>query len=248
MEERVKKGFWRRVLDRAAGVVDLHAVVDFITGFTGLLYGKLDSRLEIDEAVKKQLRKPVPGYISWWGCFGGITFLLFLIQVVTGVLLAVYYRPGTESAYESVLFIMNGVSYGWLIRSIHRYAAELMILTCFIHMVKVYLYAAYKPPRELNWVSGAFLLLLTLAFGFTGYLLPWDQRAYWATTVGTQIAEAVPVVGKYIAYVLRGGDAVGAPTLARFYALHVIILPWVMAFFLAAHFFMIRRQGVAEKL
>jgi len=248
MADEGRKGFWATVLARLGAVVDLHALVNFLGGFTGLLYGRLDSRLDIGAAIKKQLHKPVPGYINWAGFFGGITFLLFIIQVVTGVLLAVYYRPGAESAYESVVFIMNDVSFGWLVRSVHRYAAELMILTCFIHMVKVYLYAAYKPPRELNWVSGAFLLLLTLTFGFTGYLLPWDQRAYWATTVGTQIAEAVPVVGKYLAYVLRGGDAVGGATLARFYAIHVVVLPWLMTFFLIGHFFMIRRQGVAEKM
>ncbi len=248
MAEEKPKSKFDRLLSAVGKAVDLHALINLIGGFTGALYGKLDDRLEIGDAVRHQLRKPIEGRHNWFGCFGGITFLLFMIQVVTGVLLAVYYRPGTETAYESILVIMNDVSYGWLIRSIHRYAAELMVLTCFIHMGKVYLYAAYKPPRELNWVSGAFLLLLTLVFGFTGYLLPWDQRAFWATTVGTQIAEMVPLVGKYIAYVLRGGDVIGGATLARFYAVHVIVLPWTVMFFLVAHFFMIRRQGAAEKL
>jgi quinol-cytochrome oxidoreductase complex cytochrome b subunit len=244
-----RKSFGDRAVEWIAENVNLHWLVNLVSAFTGFLYGELDERLELKDAIRKQLRKPISGRVSyWWGCFGGITFVLFAIQVVTGVLLAVYYRPTTEGAYDSVLFIMNDVRYGWLIRSVHRYAAELMVLTVMVHMVKVFLSGAYKPPRELTWVSGALLLVLTLTFGFTGYLLPWDQRAYWATTVGTEMANAVPLVGKYVAYALRGGDVIGQRTLSRFYALHVIILPWITAFFLFSHFLMIRRQGAYEPL
>ncbi|NIT36013.1 MAG: DUF4405 domain-containing protein [candidate division Zixibacteria bacterium] len=244
-----RKSIADRLIEWIAKNVNLYSLVNLFSAFTGFLYGELDERLELREAIRKQLRKPISGRVShWWGCFGGITFLLFMIQVVTGVLLAVYYRPTTEGAYDSILFIMNEVRYGWLIRSIHRYAAELMVLTVMIHMAKVFLSGAYKPPRELTWVSGAFLLFLTLAFGFSGYLLPWDQRAYWATTIATQMADSVPLIGKYLSYVLRGGDVIAQRTLSRFYALHVIVLPWVTAFFLLSHFLMIRRQGPYEPL
>jgi len=238
-----------RLVAWVAENVNLRVLINLFGTFTGFLYGELDERLELKAAVQKQLRKPLSGRVTHWGgCFGGITFLLFAIQVVTGVLLAIYYRPSVESAHDSVLFIMNDVRYGWLIRSVHRYAAELMVLTVMVHMVKVFLAGAYKPPRELTWVSGVFLLFLTLTFGFTGYLLPWDQRAYWATTVGTEMAHSVPLVGKYLSYALKGGDVIGQRTLSRFYAMHVIVLPWVTAFFLLSHFLMIRRQGAYEPL
>jgi quinol-cytochrome oxidoreductase complex cytochrome b subunit len=244
-----RKSLADRAVEWVARNVNLRAIINIVATFTGFLYGELDERLELKEAIVKQFRKPISGRVSqWWGCFGGITFVLFMIQVVTGVLLAVYYRPTTEGAYNSILFIMNDVRYGWLIRSVHRYAAELMVLTVMIHMAKVFLAGAYKPPRELTWVSGVVLLTLTLAFGFTGYLLPWDQRAYWATTVGTEMAHSVPLVGKYLAAMLRGGDVIGQPTVSRFYTLHVIVLPWAVAFLLMSHFLMIRRQGAYEPL
>ncbi len=244
-----KKSFMDRLVEWVADNINVRAVLNLFGTFTGFLYGELDERLELQEAIKKQMRKPIPGHASGWhGCFGGITLLLFMIQIVTGVLLAIYYRPTTGAAHESILFIMNEVQYGWLIRSIHRYAAELMVLTVFIHMVKVFLSGAYKSPRELTWVSGVLLLFLTMAFGFTGYLLPWDQRAYWATTVGTEMANSVPLVGRYIALMLKGGEMIGEKTLARFYAAHVIILPWFTAFLLMAHFLMIRRQGISEPM
>ncbi len=242
-----RKSFADRVVEWIANNVNLRALVNLFGTFRGFLYGELDERLELGEAVKKQLRKPISGRVSrWWGCFGGITFLLFMIQVVTGVLLAIYYRPTVDGAHDSILFIMNDVQYGWLIRSVHRYAAELMVLTVMIHLVKVFISGAYKPPRELTWVSGVLLLLLTLTFGFTGYLLPWDQRAYWATTVGTEMAHSVPLVGEYLSTALKGGGVIGQRTLSRFYALHVIILPWVLTFFLMSHLLMIRRQGAYE--
>jgi hypothetical protein len=133
-----KKTFMDRLVEWVADNINIRAVVNLLGTFTGFLYGELDERLELQEAVKKQMRKPIPGHASGWhACFGGITLLLFMIQVVTGVLLAIYYRPTTGAAHESILFIMNEVQYGWLIRSVHRYAAELMVLTVFIHMVKV---------------------------------------------------------------------------------------------------------------
>lgn len=243
-----QKGFWDIIIGWLGERFNLPALVNILSSFTGFLYGEIDTRLDVREGIRKQLKKPISGKYTWMSCFGGITLILFMIQIVTGVLLAIYYKPSPDAAYDSVLHIMNDVPYGWLIRSIHRYAAELMVLTVLIHMFKVFLTGAYKPPREMNWVSGVFLLFITLGFGFTGYLLPWDQTAYWASTVGTQIAESVPFIGPYIGTVLRGGSTIGEETLARFYAAHVIVLPWIMFFFMAGHFFMIRRQGCADPL
>lgn len=249
MEEPAKKkGFWDIIIGWLGERLNLHAIVNLVSSFTGFLYGELDTRLDVREGITKQLKKPIPGKYTWMSCFGGITLLLFMVQVVTGVLLAIYYKPSPDAAYDSVRYIMNDVPYGWLLRSIHRYAAELMVLTVFIHMFKVFLTGAYKPPREMNWTTGVFLLFITLGFGFTGYLLPWDQTAYWASTVGTEMAASIPLIGPFIATVLRGGNIIGEATLARFYTAHVIVLPWAAFFLLASHFFMIRRSGCADPM
>lgn len=228
--------------------MDVRALLSGALSFLGLVYGELDRRLDLREALEKQLKKPVPKHVNWLFCFGGMTFFLFIVQAFTGVLLTFYYRPAPEAAYESIRHIMNNVTFGWLIRGVHQWAANLMILTVFIHMLRVYFMGAYKSPRELNWMVGALLLFITLTFGFTGYLLPWDQTAYWATTVGTEMAGSVPVVGKLLLTVLRGGQEVSGETLARFYAFHVIVLPAATMFFLAMHFLVIRRQGISGPL
>ncbi len=157
--------------------------------------------------------------------FGGIALFLFGVQVVTGTLLALYYSPTPEAAYKSVQSITSDVSFGWLIRSIHHWAANLMILFVALHLGRVFFQAAYKYPRELTWVIGIGLLLVTLGFGFTGYLLPWDQRAYWATVVGTEIAGGVPLVGDQLLLLLRGGPDVTGATMSRFFGIHVLVLP-----------------------
>lgn len=214
----------------------------------GLFYGELDERLELRLALQKILKKPVPRGLTIWGCFGGISFFLFLIQVITGVMLLMYYRPTIDQAYESIVHITNNVPYGWLIRGMHYWASNLMVLTLFIHLLKVFFSAAYKPPRDLNWVVGVSLFSLTLIFGFTGYLLPWTQLSYWATVVGTEIAGAVPLIGNTIKILARGGEEIGQLTLTRFFALHVAILPWIFIFLLIPHFMMIRRLGISEPL
>lgn len=213
-----------------------------------LVYGGLDSRLKVKDALEEALAHPVPKHVNWTYCFGGMTFFLFLVQVVTGILLTMYYQASPTGAYQSVKFIMSGVEGGWLIRSIHRLAAEGMIFMMFMHMLRVYFMGAYKKPRELNWLAGMFLLMVTLGFGFTGYLLPWDQTAYWATTVGTDMAGVTPFIGDQVKTILRGGENIGGVTLSRFYSMHVIIFPMMISFFLAAHFFMIRKQGVADPM
>ena len=208
-----------------------------------------DSRYDISEPLSNFLSKPVPKYAQrWWYCLGGITAFLFVVQGITGVMLAFYYKPTPEAAYASIQFIETQVNFGSAIRMIHHWSANGMILMCTAHMIRVFIMGAYNNPREFNWVSGVLLLLFTLGFGLTGYLLPWDQRAYWATTVATEIGAAIPVVGDLILVFARVGWDVAAETLTRFYALHILILPLATIAFMGAHFLMVRRQGIAKPL
>lgn len=209
----------------------------------------VDERYNVSEPLTKVLNKPVPKYaLRWFYCLGGITAFLFAIQAATGIMLAFYYKPTPEEAYASIQFIESEVRFGAAVRAIHSWAANGMIVMCIAHMLRVFIMGAFKPPRELNWMSGVLLLVLTLAFGFTGYLLPWDQRAFWATTVGTEIAAAIPVIGDLALVFLRVGWDVGALTLSRFYALHIIVLPVSVIVMMAAHFIMVRRLGIAKPL
>jgi hypothetical protein len=209
----------------------------------------IDSRYEISEPLSKLLSKPVPTFAQrWWYCLGGITAFLFVVQGITGIMLAFYYKPTPDAAYASIQFIETQVNFGSAIRMVHHWSANGMILMCTAHMIRVFIMGAYKKPREFNWVSGVLLLLFTLGFGLTGYLLPWDQRAYWATTVATEIGAAIPVVGDLILVFARVGWDVAAETLTRFYALHILILPLVTIAFMGAHFLMVRRQGIAKSL
>jgi cytochrome b6 len=208
-----------------------------------------DERFDVRRPLEAFLKKPVPKHaIRWYFCLGGITFALFLIQGVTGILLSLYYRPTPGEAYESILFIMNNVRFGWLIRSIHSWSATLMIAFCLAHMLRVFLTGSYKNPRELNWVAGTLLLLLTLAFGFTGYLLPWDQKALWGSTVGSEILGIIPGIGPWLLGLLRGGADITGLTLTRFYGIHMLVLPVLVVVFLAIHFVIIRRQGISGPL
>jgi len=208
-----------------------------------------DERFDVRIPLEAFLKKPVPKHaIRWYFCLGGITFALFVIQGVTGILLSLYYRPTPEAAYESILFIMNNVRFGWLIRSIHSWSASLMIAFCVAHMLRVFITGAYKRPRELNWVAGVVLLLLTLVFGFTGYLLPWDQRAYWGSTVGSEILGIIPLIGNALLQLLRGGMEITGLTLTRFYGIHMLVLPLLLFLFLGFHFVVIRRQGISGPL
>ena len=209
----------------------------------------LDERFDVRIPLEAFLKKPVPKHaIRWYFCLGGITFALFVIQGVTGILLSLYYKPTPDQAYESILFIMNNVRFGWLIRSIHSWSASLMIAFCIAHMLRVFITGAFKKPRELNWVAGVVLLLLTLAFGFTGYLLPWDQKALWGSTVGSEILGVVPLVGEALLGLLRGGPDITGLTLTRFYGIHMLVLPVLAFVFLGAHFIIIRRQGISGPL
>jgi quinol-cytochrome oxidoreductase complex cytochrome b subunit len=176
-------------------------------------------------------------------CLGGISFFLFLALTVTGVYLMFFYVPSVTRAFQDIQTIENSVAFGSLIRNMHRWAAHLMVLTVFLHMIRVFYHGAYKPPREFNWAIGSLLLFMTLALSFTGYLLPWDQIAFWAITVGTQMATYAPLADTESAFVLLGGIEVGQGTLIRFYVLHVIALPLIAAILLVVHFWRIRKDG-----
>ncbi len=174
---------------------------------------------------------------------GLISAFLFLILIFTGVWLMFYYYPSATDAYYRMLDLRSTVTFGFVLRNVHKWAAEAMVVFVILHMARVFFTGAYKPPREFNWVIGVFLLLLTLGLSFTGYLLPWDQLAFWAITVGTAIAGYAPVVGEPIRQFLLGGDSVGQESLIRFYVLHVVILPGLMIILLAVHFWRIRKDG-----
>lgn len=209
----------------------------------------INKRLGTEELMEDQFNRIVPIHATnYIYCFGGIAFILFLILLVSGIFLAVYYEPTPGTAYQSVVNISTTVQFGWWLRSIHKWAASGMVLLVFVHMLRVFFTSAYKRPRELNWISGVVLLLVTLGFGFTGYLLPWDQRAYWATKVGTDIAGTTPVIGHFLLVSLRGGETISGATLGRFYDLHVLVFPVVIVAFLLGHFWMVRRHGISGRL
>jgi hypothetical protein len=217
--------------------------------FTARAADWVDARYGIKAPLEKALNKPVPTHaLKWFYCLGGITAMLFAVLGVTGILLAFHYKPTPAEAYASIQFIESEVRFGAATRAIHHWAANGMIVMCVAHMLRVFISGAYKAPRELNWVGGVLLLFMTLAFGFTGYLLPWDQRAFWATTVGTEIAGGVPDLGPLVLVFLRSGWTVSAQTLGRFFAAHVLVLPAATVVLMGLHFLMVRRQGIAEPL
>jgi quinol-cytochrome oxidoreductase complex cytochrome b subunit len=212
--------------------------------FVGLLYGPIDRHLSIDQALRKALRYRLPAYAGWRHAFGGITYLLFIVLVVTGVLLSFYYRPSPQEAYPSVQHIVSDIPFGWLIRDLHVWSASLIVIAVLAHMARVFFTGAYKPPRETNWLVGLLLLFVVLAFGSTGYLLPWDQWAYWTVTEVLRALDGVPLL-RLIPAVVRGDVIVSGATLSRYFALHVIVLPWVALALLIYHFILVRRRGIA---
>ena len=206
----------------------------------------LEERLGWRAAQELIEHKEIPRHrYSIWYYFGGMTLFLFVVQVCTGILLLLYYRPSAETAFESVQFIMTEVQFGWLVRSIHSWSANLMIATAFVHMFSALFLRSFRRPRELTWVSGALLLVLSLCFGFSGYLLPWNKLAFFATKVGTDIAGVVPLVGPFLLRFLRGGDEVTGATLTRFFGFHVAILPAVATVLLAVHVYLVQKHGMS---
>jgi cytochrome b6 len=206
----------------------------------------LDDRLGLSALVKLGSHKTVPVHrFTVFYYLGGMTLFFFIVQVCTGVLLMLYYRPSANEAFESVEFIMTVVPFGWLIRSIHSWSANLMVFFAFLHLASVYFLKAYRPPRELTWVTGVLVLFLILGFGFSGYLLPWNQLAFFATKVGTDIAGAVPFIGHWMVRFLRGGDRVSGGTLSRFYGWHVAVLPAITCVFLLGHLILVQLKGMS---
>jgi len=196
------------------------------------------------EAFLRHKTVPIHRHTIWY-YFGGMTLFLFVIQVLTGILLLLYYRPTPDDAYESVQYIVTQVRFGWLIRSVHSWAANLMIFTAFVHMFSVYFLKAYRKPRELTWITGILLLFLAMGFGFSGYLLPWNTLGYFATKVGTEMAGSVPFAGKWMLTFLRGGEEVTGATLTRFFGFHVAVLPGLTTVLLAGHLLLVQHLGMS---
>lgn len=212
----------------------------------GKIWTWLDERVGLKELDKLAKKKQVPVHRhTVWYYFGGMTLFLFTIQVATGILLLLYYRPSAGEAYESVQFLMTEVQFGWLVRSLHAWSANLMVFTLFVHLFSALMLKAYRRPRELTWLSGAGLMALTLGFGFTGYLLPWNKLAFFATSVGTDVPGVLPIVGPFLRRLLRGGDDVTGATLTRFYGIHVAVLPAIVAALLGLHLFFVQKHGMS---
>ncbi len=212
------------------------------------LYKWFNDRLDIDSISDDIASKYVPPHVNIFYCLGGITLVCFVIQFATGFAMTFYYKPTVAEALNSVKFIMEEVNFGWLIRSIHRWSASMMVLMMILHTFRVYLTGGFKKPRELTWVTGVVLAVITVSFGVTGYSLPWDQVGYWAVKIVSGVPAAIPIVGDQIVELMRGSPSVGQATLTRFYSLHTFVLPWFIAVFMLIHFLMIRKQGISGPL
>lgn len=202
----------------------------------------ISERLGFYFVYERFLDRPEPK-VNWWNTLGSACMFLFGLQLATGIFLTIYYTPSPDHAYDSIQYIMNDVAFGWLIRGIHHWGASLMIILVFVHMLRVFVTGSYKYPREITWLLGVGLLLLTLGMGFTGYLLPWNQMSYWATTVGTGIAGSAPVIGDFILKILRGGPDLSALTLQRFFAAHIWILPAILMAIMGGHLYLVMKHG-----
>jgi len=204
----------------------------------------LDERFGWRTVWETIFRRKIPK-VNWFYTLGSATLFVAINQAVTGILLTLYYVPTPDHAYETVQYITYELPAGWFIRGLHHYGASAMVILAVLHMVRVIFYGAYKFPREMTWITGVFLLLITIGFGFTGYLLPWDQKAYWATTVGTRIAGTPPVIGDFILRVMRGGPELSEVTLARFFGVHVWVLPALLFLLIGVHMYLIIRIGIS---
>lgn len=219
------------------------------------LYDWIDERIDLTPMWRDIADHEVPEHVNpahhfsaFIYCFGGLTFFITVIQILSGMFLTMYYVPDIVNAYESVKYLQNEVAYGQIVRGMHHWGASVVIVMMFLHTLRVFFTGAYKKPRELNWVVGVLIFAVMLGLGFTGYLLPWDMKAYFATAVGINIAASVPVIGGLIETFLTGGDVLGATTLTRFFAIHVFFLPAALLGLMAVHFILIRRQGISGPL
>ncbi len=199
------------------------------------------------EVIREMTNEPVPNHMKrWWFALGGTPAYLFVIQIITGILLAFYYETSTGSAYASVRYITEEAAFGWYLRSVHKWAATLMIAAVVLHQMRVYFTGAYRKPREINWIIGMFLLLCTLTLGFTGYSLVFEQLSFWGATVGANMADSVPVIGGFVKNLMLAGETYNSRTLSRFFVLHAAVLPVALIGLLVVHIMIIRLQGVTE--
>jgi quinol-cytochrome oxidoreductase complex cytochrome b subunit len=206
----------------------------------------LEERSGLVGGVKYFLFRNVPGDINWMQTLGSATLTAFLVQATTGVILAMYYKPSPHDAYASIQNITDHVTMGWLVRGMHKWGASVFIILMFLHMARVFLFGAYKYPRELNWIVGVLLLTMGMAEGFTGYLLPWDQTAYWASVVGINLNGTAPFLGPWLAQFLRGGQEISADTLSRFYSIHMLVIPGAIIGLIVLHLYLVIRLGVTS--
>jgi len=206
----------------------------------------LEERSGLVGGVKYFLFRNVPRDTSWFHTLGSATLTAFLVQAGTGLILAFYYKPSPDEAYASIERITNEITLGWLVRGMHRWGASVFIILLFFHMARVFLFGAYKYPRELNWIVGVLLLVTAMFEGFTGYLLPWDQTAYWATVVGININATAPFLGPFLAQFLRGGAEIGVDTISRFYALHMLAIPGALFALIGLHLYLVVRLGISS--
>jgi menaquinol-cytochrome c reductase cytochrome b subunit len=206
----------------------------------------LEERSGLVGGVRYFLFRKVPGDTNWMQTLGSATLTAFLVQAITGVILAMYYQPTPKDAYSSIVNISDNVTLGWLVRGMHRWGASVFIILMFLHMGRVFLFGAYKYPRELNWIVGVLLLVMGMTEGFTGYLLPWDQTAYWATVVGINLNGTAPFLGPWLAQFLRGGQDIGGETLTRFYSLHMLVVPGAIIGLITLHLYLVIRLGVTS--
>ncbi len=204
----------------------------------------LDERMGLLAIWNTVFDRKVPK-VNWWYTLGSATLFVAIMQAATGIFLSIYYVPTPEEAYNSIEYIMNEVAFGWLVRGMHHWGATLMVILVFLHMLRVFFYAAYKFPREVTWITGVLLLLVTLGLGFTGYLLPWNQRSYWATAVGSSILATVPLIGDFLMRVMRGGDDLTFLTLSRFYGVHIWFLPAALFSLIGVHLYLVVRNGIS---
>jgi len=204
----------------------------------------LDARIGWRKVWDTVFIRKVPK-VNWLYTLGSASLFVAVNQMITGILLTIYYVPTPDHAYDSVQYITNQVPAGWLIRGLHHWGASAMVILVFLHMIRVIYYGAYKYPREVTWFTGVFLLLITIGFGFTGYLLPWDQKAYWATTVGTKIVSTPPFIGEFLLRIVRGGQELSAVTLTRFFGVHVWILPALLLLLVGIHMYLVIKIGIS---
>jgi len=206
----------------------------------------LEERSGLVGGIKYFLFRKVPGDTNWFHTLGSATLTAFLVQALTGVILAMYYKPDPNSAYQSINHITNDLTLGWLVRGMHKWGASVFIILLFFHMARVFLFGAYKYPRELNWIVGVLLLVFGMLEGFTGYLLPWDQTAYWATVVGINLNGTAPILGPFLADFLRSGSEIGGDTLSRFYSMHMLLIPGAIFGLIGLHLYLVIRLGVSS--